>query len=248
MLLPDRVPIRLDALADTLSVMPATESYYEPASFCALSSAVARGQRVELIYWTASRNETTRRCLDPYDLAFIDDGWYAIGYCHSRLSIRMFAIQRVQSVRETGETFDRPTDFRREEYMQGSFRALRGDGDHEVFLRFSAELARRIQERTWHPSQTEETASDGSLVLQFHVSDLREVKRLVMGWGADCRVVEPKELRDSTMDERNQMLETELAERREQPSNGQPEREIKERERTSTTKPAGASSNRNAKS
>ena len=55
---------------------------------------------------------TTRRLFDPYELLFVDDGWYAFGYCHRSAEIRMFAVQRVRSVRETGETFDRPADFR----------------------------------------------------------------------------------------------------------------------------------------
>jgi hypothetical protein len=61
----------------------------------------------------------------------------ALGYCHYRRSVLMFAMQRVKSVRETGETFDRPADFRLDEYLAGSFRALRGEGDYDVVLRFS---------------------------------------------------------------------------------------------------------------
>jgi len=61
----------------------------------------------------------------------------ALGYCHYRRSVLMFAMQRVKSVRETGETFDRPADFRLDEYLAGSFRALRGEGDYVVVLRFS---------------------------------------------------------------------------------------------------------------
>jgi predicted DNA-binding transcriptional regulator YafY len=34
-----------------------------------------------MVYWTASRNETTRRDFDPYELSLVDDGWYVFGYC-----------------------------------------------------------------------------------------------------------------------------------------------------------------------
>jgi len=209
-MLPDGVSVRLDAMADMLSILPASQSYYDPDCFCALTRAVVSRRRVDMLYWTASRNETTRRDFDPYELALIDDGWYAVGYCHYRLSIRMFAIQRVKSVRETGETFDRPAAFRLAEYLEGSFRAIRGDGDHAVVLQFSPELARRVGERTWHPSQKLEHQPGGSLILRFRVNDLREVKRWIMAWGADCRVVEPEELRESIVDELNRMLRKEV--------------------------------------
>ena len=52
-----------------------------------------------------------------------------IGHCHLRADIRMFAVQSVLLLRDSGETFDRPADFRVDEYLKGSFRTVRGDGD-----------------------------------------------------------------------------------------------------------------------
>jgi proteasome accessory factor B len=220
-MLPENVSVRVDAIADMLSILPASQSYYDPECFCALTRAVVCRRRVEMVYWTASRNQTARRDFDPYDLALIDDGWYAVGYCHRRLDVRMFAIQRVRSVRETGKTFERPADFRLAEYLEGSFRAVRGEGDHRVVLEFSPELAGRIRERSWHPSQTLVDRPDGRLILRFRVNDLRELKRWVMAWGAECRVVEPNELRESIVDELNRMLGNEARAARKRSSNKQ---------------------------
>jgi hypothetical protein len=76
-------------------------------------------------------------------------------------------------VKETGETFDRPADFRAVDYMKGSFRAMRGDGEYAVVLRFSPTVAVWIAEKKWHPSQVLEAQADGSLVLKLKVNDLR---------------------------------------------------------------------------
>jgi len=208
-MLPDGVSIRLDTIADFLAVLPAVQVSYDPESFCALSAAAVCRRRVEVVYWTASRNETTRRKLDPYNLALVDDGWYAVGYCHLRADVRMFAIQRVKSVRETGETFNRPADFHVEDYMKGSFRAVRGDENHDVILRFTPEAAGWIAERNWHSSQVLEPQPDGGLIVRFHVTDLREIKRWVMAWGAECQALEPWELRDSIVRELREVLRRE---------------------------------------
>jgi predicted DNA-binding transcriptional regulator YafY len=205
-LLPDEVSIRLDATADMLSVLPVSEAHYDPTCFCTVLSAVFGRRRLEMVYWSASRNETNRRKLDPYGLALIDDGWQAIGYCHRRQAVRMFAMQRMRSVQETGETFDRPADFRIEDYMKGSFRAIRGDGDHAIALRFGAAVAGQIAERRWHPSQNLDPQPDGSVILRLRISDLREVKRWAMFWGSDCRVLAPTELRESIANEAREML------------------------------------------
>ncbi len=209
----DGVSIRLDTVADFLSVLPATECEYDVKSFNALTSAIVRRRRLDLRYWSASRNETTRRLFDPYALSSLHDGWYVIGHCHLRVDIRMFAIQRVESLRDTGETFDRPADFRVEDYLKGSFRAFRGGGDHHVVLRFKPEVARRFAEKKWHASQVLEPQRDGSLIARLQLNNLVEVMRWVMWWGADCEVVEPAELRKQIAIEAREMLRSSEATR-----------------------------------
>jgi len=180
---------------------------YDPETFAALASAVVRRRQLEMVYWTAGRGATTTRVVDPYHLMLVDGGWYAIGRDHRRGEVLIFAAQRVRSVRETGETFDRPADFQVEDYMAGSFRAVRGDGQHRVVLRFTPDFADRIAEKVWHPSQESERTADGGLILRFRVSDLREVKRWVMFWGVDCEILEPVELRESIATELRSMRE-----------------------------------------
>jgi predicted DNA-binding transcriptional regulator YafY len=211
-ILPDVVSIRLDEIADFLSVLPASQSHYDPHVFCALSTAVARHRQVDMLYWTAGRNETNQRLVDPYGLAWGDDGWFVVGYCHLRVAMRTFAIQRVRTVHETGETFDIPADFRVEDYMRGSFRAVRGDGDYHVVLRFVPELAPRIAEKQWHSSQILEPQPDDSLVARYHLSSLVEVKHWVMRWEGGCRVLEPRELREAIIQEARDILRRENAE------------------------------------
>jgi predicted DNA-binding transcriptional regulator YafY len=80
-MLPDNVTVRLDSIGDFLSVLPAVEAENDPDAFCALLRAVVGQRQLDMVYWTASRNETTRRDFDPYELSLVDDGWYVFGYC-----------------------------------------------------------------------------------------------------------------------------------------------------------------------
>jgi predicted DNA-binding transcriptional regulator YafY len=147
--------------------------------------------------------------VDPYHLTLIDSDWYLIGFCHLRQSVLMFSAVRVRSVRETGETFERPGDFRVESYLGDSFRAVRGPEGrrYRVVLRFTPGCAGRIAEKRWHHSQEAERTPDGGLVLRLDVSELIEVKRWVLFWGAECEVLEPDELRAQVEDELRRMLQ-----------------------------------------
>jgi hypothetical protein len=92
-LLPETAWVRLDAAADCLSVLPAVRTPLDPAAFATLSGAVVGRRRVEMVYWTASRNATTSRDLDPYHLALVGDDWCVIGHCHRRGEVLVFSIQ-----------------------------------------------------------------------------------------------------------------------------------------------------------
>ncbi|HEY2157664.1 MAG TPA: transcriptional regulator [Isosphaeraceae bacterium] len=170
----------------------------DPAVFRDLAAAVRDRRRVAIAYWTASRDEETRREVDPYHLACVDARWYLIGFCRSRGQVLMFAAWRIRAIEPTGGTFDEPSEFDADSYLYGAFAAMRGgDGErHRVRIRFTGEAARYAREQTWHPSQSIEEEAGGSLVIRLEVSHLREVERWALSWGPDCEVLGPRELRD----------------------------------------------------
>ena len=123
-------------------------------------------------YWTASRDEQTRRRFDPYHLASVDGQWYAVGYCHARQEIRTFSPGRVRSLELTDETFVVPATFDIGEYLRQSFGIMHGrEGEvHHVRLRFRGDAVHYIRERTWHASQILETTAEGDLIVALEVS------------------------------------------------------------------------------
>ena len=186
-LLPTPVSIDLSHVAETLSVTPTVLTVQDVEAFRTISRAALKSRRLEIEYWTAWRNELTRRQVDPCHLTLIDNDWYLIAYCHFRKEMRTFAVVRIRSVRETGETFTRPPEFQIESFLGQSFRALCGCGRHPIVLRFPPDAAGRAGEKIWHRTQTTEIQPDGSLLLRMELSDLREVKRWILSWGSGVR-------------------------------------------------------------
>jgi predicted DNA-binding transcriptional regulator YafY len=195
--LPAEVTLDLSHLDESISFRAPVPDLGDAGRFADLLLAVEEGRRLELLYWSASRDEECRRLVDPYHLTSVQGDWYLVAYCHLREDVRMFVPSRIRSLRNTGEHFERPADFRIGDYLDASFRAMRGDGlPQRVLLRFSGEAARYVKLRQWHPSQRLRELPDGRLQLTLVVSHLLEVRRWVMGYGAECEVVEPAELRD----------------------------------------------------
>jgi predicted DNA-binding transcriptional regulator YafY len=87
-----------------------------------------------------------------------------------------------------------PADFDFEKFSESAFNVIWGE-PQEVKIRFSPDQAPYIEERTWHPSQKIEKRADGSIDLTMRVANLWEIKRWLVGYGADAQVLEPEDLR-----------------------------------------------------
>lgn len=194
-LLTEPITINLQHLSEAIGFRQTVTDSGEARQFEALLRAIREGRQLEIVYWTASRNETCRRIVNPYHLASVDGDWYLIAYCHRREEVLMFAPPRIRELRETGEMFERPADFRINEYLDAGFRKVRGSGPAKtVRLRFAPHVARYVTEKRWHPTQKQRRHADGTLTLTIRVNHLLEVKRWVLSFGSDCEVLGPAEL------------------------------------------------------
>jgi predicted DNA-binding transcriptional regulator YafY len=203
----ESITIDLSQLHESVSFRQQATDASDVKVFEQLHCAVRQGRRLEMVYWTASRNETGCRVIDPYHLASIDGDWLLVAHCHRREDVLMFALSRIRELHETGDTFDRPTDFCINNYLDVGFRKYRGVGPPQtVRLRFAGQVAHLIREKEWHPTQKLREHTDGSLTLSFRVNHLLEVKRWVLSFGADCEVLGPKERSEQIYREAKRML------------------------------------------
>jgi predicted DNA-binding transcriptional regulator YafY len=161
--------------------------------FRLLSEAIAKNHTVNMEYYTATRDVSSRRDYDPYHLRMEDGAWYVIGYCHTRKELRTLAVDRIRSLTVTDRVFKRPSDFSIDEYLGHSWGIERGK-EYTVKVAFDPIQARWIRERQWHHNQKLTELDDGGVMLEVVVSGLESIKRWIMGFGSHARVLEPPEL------------------------------------------------------
>jgi predicted DNA-binding transcriptional regulator YafY len=173
----------------------------------ALVHEAVQGQcQIDMHYFTMSRNDSTRRTVDPYKVWFYDETFYLIGYCHLRQDIRLFAVDRIESISLLDTNFNIPEGFDAEEFMQSSFGVFRGE-PVEVQIRFAPESVGYIKEKIWHPTQVLTPEPDGSLIFSAVVAGIEEIKIWALKWGAAAEVLAPDALRRELADEAKAMLE-----------------------------------------
>lgn len=159
-----------------------------------LTHAVFHKFIVRINHRAARHSQAIEREVNPYKIWYVNNGLYLVGHDHREDALRTFAVERIQSARLTNRRFEIPEDFKFEEFKQTAFNMIWGE-PQEVKIRFTSSQAPYIRERTWHPSQEIETESDGGIVITLRVADLDEVKRWLIGFGAEAQVLVPRELK-----------------------------------------------------
>jgi proteasome accessory factor B len=128
----------------------------------------------------------------------VNNGLYLVAHDYLKNNLRVFAVERIQSVSLTNRRFEIPRDFNFEEFKKTAFNLIWGE-PQEVKIRFSASQAPYIKERTWHASQKIDDEPDGSIILRLQVAERWEVKHWLIGFGADA--LEPAGLRAEIAEE-----------------------------------------------
>lgn len=160
-----------------------------------LARAITRKRTVEMRYYTAARDKTSRRKVDPYRIWYAAGGLYLIGYCHMRREVRMFAVDRILSLTVTNLPCQMPLGFDVEDYVRNALTVMRGGPLIDVELRFDRKTSAWAKGRVWHPSQKASLGKDGCLTLNLRVADTPELVGWVLSFGPGARVIRPEELR-----------------------------------------------------
>ena len=138
-----------------------------------------------------------RRVVDPYHLFAYSGEWYLIAAYKKIAEPRLYALSRIKSAEVLDGHFQMPKDFDPKAYLRGAFGIFRGEKSVMVRLRFCAEQAPYITERTWMEGQQIKLLKGGDAVLSFRTTHLYEVERWVLSWGEQVKVLAPKELLES---------------------------------------------------
>jgi predicted DNA-binding transcriptional regulator YafY len=149
-----------------------------------IAQAIDKRRTVQMRYYSASRDGTGRREVEPYHLWFAGGGLYLIAHCQLRMDVRLFAVERIRSIALT--------------VMRG--RRI------EVELLFSKKAAAWVKDKSWHPSQETKLLKDGRLKMALRVAENEELVGWILSFGSQVRVVGPEALRENVKAEAKKII------------------------------------------
>lgn len=165
-----------------------------------LNQAILEQRRCVVTYHSPAQDQPRTYRIDPVRLYYFRGGLYLISRVVQYDQLITQAVERIQELKLTEETFEPPDSVSVDERLSQSFGATHKE-PMDVVVRFTAEQAPFIRERIWHATQKIEELDDGEVILRFRAGGFYEIKAWVLSYGASAEVLGPEGLREAVIDE-----------------------------------------------
>jgi proteasome accessory factor B len=162
-----------------------------------LTEAVERRKRVKFFYRKPS-GDVTERHVDVYGYAWRRGHWIFIGHCHLRNAVRIFLLERVQTlalapVQKKKHDYEIPDDFDIRSWSRQEPWDYLVHGPTEARVRFRGSLAKIAPQLV--PAAEVRTEPDNARVARLVARNLRGLVRQALAWGPEAELIEPPEAR-----------------------------------------------------
>ena len=191
----ERLEANLETLlqAEGLAMRPGPRQPIDAALVSLLREAILTCRAVEFRYLAQSTRKSSRQCAEPYGLLYGNRA-FLVGRTDWSEEPRLWRLANIVDARLTGEWFERDPEFDLQHYSRRSFGTFQ-EKPVQVALRFDAKAAPDASAFLFHPGQSTEKHSDGTLTVRFKAGGINEMCWHLVTWGESVTVEKPVRLR-----------------------------------------------------
>lgn len=161
--------------------------------------AMRNGEVLKLLYRHCFTTETEWRRIDPYCVKLFRQRWHLVAREHEDGKVKVFSLDRVADLSNTGDKFDYPADFDPKEYFRQSYGMMGGDkyGIETVRLKLYGNQAAYIRQHPLHDSQKEISSEEGWTIYEYVLHPTLDLCHEILSWGNSVEVLAPLWLRNN---------------------------------------------------
>jgi proteasome accessory factor C len=164
--------------------------------------ALTAGRRVHLKYLVPGRDESTERDVDPMRVINFDAQWYLEGWCHRAQDVRLFRLDRVETLTILDQDGTPPDTAQPRDLDSGVFTP---HADDQLVRLALAPGAAWVSD--YYPTESVEQTQDGGLTVTLRTADTAWLRRLMWRLGAQASVLDPEELSSEVQEGARRALE-----------------------------------------
>jgi proteasome accessory factor C len=158
--------------------------------------AVERQRALRMTYYSATRDATTERVVDPMRVLVVGGRSYLEAWCRRAQAVRLFRVDRIDACTELPEPAAVPAHAQATDVRDGVFQPT---PDLPLITLRVGRGARWITE--YYPCEEVRQEPGEHWLVSLRASDLTWARRLVLGLGPDVTVLGPPELAAAVVEE-----------------------------------------------
>ena len=174
--------------------------------FEVIGRAVAQRRRLQIVYYSKSRNTENLREVSPLRLVNYKNRWYLDAWCHVSDTLKTFNLENVRNAEMLTKRCKHVAMREVEKALDSTYGLFSRGVTKNAVIEIDAEMAVYVKDEIWHANQKMTHHEDGSLTLEVPYAQETELIGQILGLGAHARVTLPLALRQSVQKALRAML------------------------------------------
>lgn len=164
--------------------------------------AMTECRELSISYRKYTSSEADIYTVRPYAVKEASRRWYLIGYCVERKGLRVYGLDRLIDISETGRTFRMESGFDIDEIFATSFGIYLPDGPGQTIrFRTDAKNAMYLRDLPIHHSQEEISSEGDSVTFSIFVCPDKALTMEFCKYGSRIEVLSPESVRKEVAEE-----------------------------------------------
>ena len=176
-----------------LENIPMGKEYLQP-----IINAMKQDHKLLMTYHKFGQQESYTITIEPYAIKVFKQRWYLVAMNPKRETPSIYALDRIEHLEETEETFQFPTDFDTEAFFRDCYGVLSGTGDkaQHIVIRAFAPYMNYLRTLPLHHSQKEVQSTPEYADFEFYLRPTFDFRQELLAQGHDVEVLHPAPFRE----------------------------------------------------
>lgn len=167
-----------------------------------LENSIANELSIEINYRTGREEKSKCRIINPYGIVHWNNNWYIVAFCQMRNEIRSFRVDRISSVIETLNTFNRPKEFSASEFFIRGIVTEIKDEDNLIPLVIEGSInALDNLCQHWFLGYYLKERTSNKVIFKLNEEVIfTYIPNILLPYGKSIQIIEPLSLRDKMVE------------------------------------------------
>lgn len=176
-----------------LENIPSGKKHLQP-----IINAMKQGKRLLIEYLRFGKLERRQIIVEPYAIKVFKQRWYLLAADDKWTIPAVYALDRIMSLKETGDSFEYPKDFNAEIFFKDCYGVICGTNDEvqKIVLRAYPPYVNYLRTLPLHTSQKELNSTSDYADFELYLRPTFDFRQELLSQGDEVEILQPENFRE----------------------------------------------------